>query len=655
MMSDYVKFHDLADFPAFPYEMGIDLTYRCNNNCRHCWVCLPRDHADGKQELSFKEIKEIVDEARGLGCRRWWISGGEPLLRNDFLEIFDYITRDCAFYSINTNATLITPKIANLMKRRGSKMLALYGSTASVHDHITRNPGSFEATMRGMRYMREARANFIVQIILMRDNYQQFSDMIRIAEKLGRPFRTGASFLHASAHFDLRRNQEIAKQRLSPRQAMAFDKPDLSFPECCCGTQGSQNQLWPWQKRGNKYLFGYCIATRRRFHIDPYGQMSFCFLIKDQRLRYDLRKFSFKNFFENSLIEFAKKVKGEEEYNANCGQCELRQYCGLCPVYVYLETRRYSGKIDFFCGLAREKKNYKEVWSKRHRRYYQIAGITFCLDSDLAVEACTFHSKFKVFETGFAGEDTVFLRHQFFLPDLTGKDLGQELYRYPPWVIYKKDGSWVYALVSASSEDPQLLAVFSRDYARGRIYHKTEKIFRKGGLHSLTCFPTDQIWLAQLLADRQGCILHSCGVDFADKGLVFAGPSGAGKSTIAGLLKKRKAQVLCDDRVVIRKHNAEGFKIYGTWSNGDVRDVSLGPVTLKAILFLEKSKENKLTRINDRKDVIRHLLSVLIKPLVTVDWWQKNLDILEEITSQVPCYRLEFDKTMAVVDLLKAL
>ncbi len=55
-------------------------------------------------------------------------------------------------YSLNTNGTLITREIAQLMKRKGSKMVALYGATAEVYDHVTRNPGGFKKVMRGIQY-----------------------------------------------------------------------------------------------------------------------------------------------------------------------------------------------------------------------------------------------------------------------------------------------------------------------------------------------------------------------------------------------------------------------------------------------------------------------------------------------------------------------
>ncbi|MBN2464238.1 radical SAM protein, partial [candidate division WOR-3 bacterium] len=153
--------------PRLPLQGSIDATYRCNNNCRHCWVCLPAAAAEREQELSLDEIRRIADEAQSMGCREWSISGGEPMLRPDFPEMFDYLTRRARNYTLNTNGTLITPEIAHLLTRKGWRMVALYGATAEVHDHITRTPGSFDAVMRGFRYLREAKAGFTVQLIPM--------------------------------------------------------------------------------------------------------------------------------------------------------------------------------------------------------------------------------------------------------------------------------------------------------------------------------------------------------------------------------------------------------------------------------------------------------------------------------------------------------
>ena len=407
--------------------------------------------------------------------------------------------------------------------------------------------------------------------------------------------------------------------------------------------------------KGDDRLFASCIEKRRDFHIDPYGMMSFCSFIKDPDMRYDLRKGTVQDCWENFIPSLKDKVRGGSEYLENCGSCESKRDCRWCPVYSYLEHGRYSAKIDYLCSVAKENRKYKEDWKMNHRRYYEIADITVQVDSDLPINDNTFHSKFKCFEATGHGEDTITIRHHFSLPDLTGKDLGEEVYRKAPWAIYKNKESWIYTGISPTKGDESLhkVVLFNSNHTSATIYNDREEIFLKGNLHSLTMFPSDQILIARLLADRRGCYLHSCGVIFNGKGLLFAGHSEAGKSTMCTKLMG-KAEILCDDRMIVRE-KPEGFKIYGTWSHGDVPDVSSNSAPLDAVLFLEKAETNEIIPLTDKKEISRRLLSVVIRPFVTTDWWEKTIVVLERIAAGVPCYLLKSDKSPKIVELLRDL
>ena len=641
----------LREFPRLPLEGNIDLTYACNNNCRHCWLRIPPRAKARQQELSLDEIKHIVDEARKMGCQKWNISGGEPMLRPDFPESFAYITDKSVSYSLNTNGTLITPEIARLLRRKGNKMVALYGATAEIHDHVTRNPGSFEATRRGFAYLKEAGAGFTVQLIPMRDNYHQFDAMVKLAQSLGPHYRIGAAWLYLSACGSARRNAEIARQRLDPKDVIALDKPDLSYDEWLA----YKKEPVCHQTVSDDVLFAECIANRRDFHLDPYGQMTFCAFIKDPALRYDLRKGTFQAAWEIFIPSLANRVRGGLGYLENCGSCNLRSDCRWCDVYSFLEYRRHGVKVDYLCQVARENRAFKENWQRRHRRYYEIAGITVQVEADLPITDQTFTAKFRQFEVQEPGNDRISIRHHFSLPDLKGKDLGQEVRRKMPFAIYRKGDSWIY--LGLESEDDNLsthqVAVFNHDHTRGEIYLKDDSLFRCGDLFSLSVFGTDQIILARVLADRQGCFLHSSGAALDGQGLLFVGHSEAGKSTMVKMLQG-KAELLCDDRNIIRRW-PEGFRVHGTWSHGEVPIVSAASAPLRAIFFLQKSHNNQLKLLRHGREIAGRLLACLIKPLITADWWEKMLSLVETVIQEVPCYDLEFDQSGEIVKALENL
>ena len=58
---------------------------------------------------------------------------------------------------------------------------------------------------------------------------------------------------------------------------------------------------------------------------------------------------------------------------------------------------------------------------------------------------------------------------------------------------------------------------------------------------------------------------------------------------------------------------------------------------------------NEIVPLTDRKEIWQRLLATLIRPMVTAEWWQKELDVLERIVAEVPCYKMHFDKSGAIV------
>ncbi len=279
---------------------------------------------------------------------------------------------------------------------------------------------------------------------------------------------------------------------------------------------------------------------------------------------------------------------------------------------------------------------------RAHRRYFQIGGVTVQVDSDLPMNASTFHTKFQCFEVQGPGEDTIRLRHRFQLPYAELKDLGRVVYDKPPWRIHRNERGWTYLGVAQQNGRTSIYQVarFSEDHTEGVVYHDGDERFRGGGNPSLTFFPTDQILLGRVLARRDAFFIHAAGAVLYGKGYLFVGRSGAGKSTTTGLLGE-SATILCDDRMIVRQET-EGFRTYGTWSHGDVPAVSGASAPLSTLFFLCQAKENRLVPISDRKEVVHRVLDCLVRPAVDADWWKRTLAVVERLSHQVTCRVLEF-------------
>ncbi len=625
----------ITHLPRVPLQGDLFLTYRCNNNCRHCWDRVADCRKERRKELSLEEIKSIVSQAKRSGTQEWSLSGGEPLLREDFLDIFMYIKENSRACSLNTNGTLITRKVAPLLRGPGVKLISLYGATEKIHDYITRRPGSFQETISGARYLKEANVYFIMQIIVLRDNLHELEKMVSLAKTLSKGCSFGDSWLYLSASGDPETNREIIRQRIPAEKSLRIDP----FEEQCHGDEGRM-----LGREGNLFHFCDCIEGRR-FFINPYGRMSFCYLIQKKDMFYNLRKGSFDNCWDVFLPSLSKKVKVDKEYLENCGSCDLRAHCFWCPGYAFLEHRRFGAKIDYLCAIAKKRSKLKEDKLSR-RKLFELAGMRISVESDIPFFADSFSSEIKLFAIdSFSPKKVdISIKHHFSLPRINFATLGRLIYKKAPWEIYKRDDAWVYLLVGKCKGRRRIskVCVLNRDYTRARIYHKSPKVFMSRKVNSLYGIVSDQIFLSRIIAQRKGFYLHACGVSYKGEGFVFVGHSGAGKSTIAKILKG-KAQILCDDRVII-KEVCGSLRLYGTWSHGEVEEVSPKGVPLKGVFFLGKAKQNCCIRLQDKKRIAFKLSGCLIKPLATSDWWEKVLNLVQKNASQSNFFMLYFNK-----------
>jgi hypothetical protein len=288
-------------------------------------------------------------------------------------------------------------------------------------------------------------------------------------------------------------------------------------------------------------------------------------------------------------------------------------------------------------------------------RCYQVGGMVIQVKADLPFSETTFLPSIETFRIHQDADVTAVIQHHFSLPAVSNVLLPPPIHRKVPWAVYDLGDAYLYLGITDDTHNHNLhhAARFTKNHQIGEIYNPYKDGFWRGMNSALTLFPTDQILIGRLIADRQGCIFHSAGMILNQQGFLFVGHSGAGKSTLTTLLRN-SGEILCDDRNIARRH-AGGWRVYGTWSHGDIPDVSPASAPLRAIVLIEQADENHLIRIDDRREIVRRLPFFIVKPLVTADWWEKTLDLAGQIAREVPVYRLRFAKSERVIDTLKPL
>ncbi|HEY4712300.1 MAG TPA: radical SAM protein, partial [Dehalococcoidia bacterium] len=139
---------------SIPSILAISPTMRCNYNCTACYSRgRPTDN-----ELSTDELDALLSEAEELGIHSIVLTGGEPLLRDDILDLIAHHHR--LLFFLITNGSLVTPEIARRIARSGNIVLLVSIERFASDTDKLRQPGAHEAAMRAFAHLRKARAVF---------------------------------------------------------------------------------------------------------------------------------------------------------------------------------------------------------------------------------------------------------------------------------------------------------------------------------------------------------------------------------------------------------------------------------------------------------------------------------------------------------------
>lgn len=165
-----------------PISVHMDLTYRCNERCVHCYL----DH-DDHGEMTTAEIKHLLDEMAEAGVFILTLSGGEIFLRKDFFDLLEHARRLMFCVKLKTNAVLIREREAARLRDLNveSVQISIYSHRAEVHDAITLIPGSLKRSVDAIRFLKSQGLKVIIANVLMTQNMQDYPGVRALAAELG--------------------------------------------------------------------------------------------------------------------------------------------------------------------------------------------------------------------------------------------------------------------------------------------------------------------------------------------------------------------------------------------------------------------------------------------------------------------------------------
>jgi radical SAM protein with 4Fe4S-binding SPASM domain len=313
--------------PYKPLYVKIKLVWTCNLRCGMC------NHWREKQErpLHIDQFKAIVDELAELGCQKIHITGGEPTLYSDLVELIRHIREHDIRVNMTTNATLITKDKARALADAGLHRVnvSIDSPERKIHDKVRGVKGAWKKTTKGVGFLRRRlkKGQVCINTVVGRSNYQSLAGLPDLARDLGAnqlnliPLdeHTGDAF------------------RLNKRQIKDYNAhvaPIIAEKGLAYGLIQDVREAYPFGLKSSEinltkeglYAQGYyeqnrCFAPWTHALIDHMGRVGVCCMLREKPIMGNLHEQSFKQVWEGENY-IALRNSSSLPMFAECRQCD---------------------------------------------------------------------------------------------------------------------------------------------------------------------------------------------------------------------------------------------------------------------------------------------------------------------------------------------
>ncbi len=308
--------------PLSPYRMDLALTYRCNDNCAHCYNARPRDFP----EMSTADWKRVIDRTWELGIPHIVFTGGEPTLRDDLPELVAHAEANGQITGLNTNARRLSdPQFVAALAGAGLDhiQITVESHDEAIHDQMVGKRGAWRQTIVGLENALDSPLFVMTNTTMLQANHGSIGLTLDFLADLGVPTIGLNALIYAGRGLDV--GTGLRENELPPLLELAIQKTEQNSQRLIWYTPTQYCHFDPMQ-----YDLGVkgCTAALYNMCVEPDGGVLPC-----QSYYHPLGNILHDTWDSIWNHELAVGIRGRSYAPEACKECMLLAECGAgCPL-----------------------------------------------------------------------------------------------------------------------------------------------------------------------------------------------------------------------------------------------------------------------------------------------------------------------------------
>ena len=365
---------------GMPVSGTFELTPRCNLSCKMCYIHMTGEEQVSRgRELTTEEWLSVGRQAVDAGMVYLLLTGGEPMLRKDFVTIYSEMVRMGVVVSVNTNGTLITPEILECFKKHPPETVnvTLYGASPETYAGLCGVRGGYEKAFEGVRSLVDAGVRVIINTTFTACNAKDMEALVAFAQEVGAPIRTAAYTFPSvrNGHEDCGICLSSEEQgRLNARFEYLTSTPQQRATKAAFlrkameAEEARVKDILP--ERGSPLG---CMAGRGQFWMAWNGEMYPCGMLSDHAVSLDREHPDFAAMWETT-----HKRTETVFMPPACTKCALRRVCPSCAAVTHSNHGDTEKLVEDMC-------TYTKTYITTFLGLMEAEGNTVAADTDTAV------------------------------------------------------------------------------------------------------------------------------------------------------------------------------------------------------------------------------------------------------------------------------